>query len=177
MHGRRRCHVVRSRGRGTGSRHFCSGASEFDSRETVGEGTSALGRDRAREGDPPLAVAAEPANKWHSMECMGVLPPQACDPVEVPWGTSLGPVRTGRGGPIGCHQSPWSMAGPMASLLSSIRGMATACYHTRASANAEGVSAALSGGTGRHGRPQGVVNRLRTVGRRVTTVQDRCKGH
>ena len=168
---------MRSRGRGTGSRHFCSGASEFDSRETVGEGTSALGRDRAREGDPPLAVAAEPANKWHSMECMGVLPPQACDPVEVPWGTSLGPVRTGRGGPIGCHQSPWSMAGPMASLLSSIRGMATACYHTRASANAEGVSAALSGGTGRHGRPQGVLNRLRTLGCRVTTVQDHCKGH
>ena len=50
------------------------------------------------------------------------------------------------------------------------------CF-TRASVNAEGVSAALSGGTGRHGRPQGVLNRLRTLGRRVTTVQAHCKGH
>ena len=97
----------------------------------------------------------------------------------------------GARGPSWCHQSPdpfaeafevwvrvaWSMAGPMASLLSSVRGVATAGYHTRASVNAEGVSAALSGGTGRHGRPQGVLNRLRTLGRRVTTVQAHCKGH
>jgi hypothetical protein len=69
------------------------------------------------------------------------------------------------------------VAGPVASLLSCVRGIATAGDHTRASVTLEGVSAALSGGTGRHGRLQGLLNRLRTLGRRVTTVQAHCKGH
>ena len=43
--------VARFRGHGTGSRHFGSGIYDFGSQETVGEGTSAFGRDRAREGD------------------------------------------------------------------------------------------------------------------------------
>ena len=92
-----------------------------------------------------------------------------------PWAQSTGPTNFGitnwrRRGII-------AVAGPVASLLSCVTGMATAGDHTRASVTVEGVSAALSGGTGRHGRLQGLLNRLRTLGRRVTTVQAHCKGH
>jgi hypothetical protein len=62
--------VVRTRGRGTGNSCFCSGASEFDSRETVGEGTSAsLGLEGSRGGSECVCAVSKSGPFTKSIGC------------------------------------------------------------------------------------------------------------